>query len=76
MNIIPREGGNTFSGSLFVTGTSEDLQSDNIDQELRDRGLDLHQLGEEQLGGEPGVRRPDRCATALWFFTSGRVLAR
>ena len=39
MNIIPREGGNTFTGSLFVTGTSEDLQSDNIDQELRDRGL-------------------------------------
>ena len=39
MNIIPREGGNTFTGSLFVTGTNEDLQSDNIDQELRDRGL-------------------------------------
>jgi hypothetical protein len=39
MNIIPREGGNTFSGSFFVTGTSDDLQSDNSSQELRDRGL-------------------------------------
>ena len=38
MNIIPREGGNTFSGSLFLAGTSDDLQSDNIDDELRALG--------------------------------------
>ena len=69
MNIIPREGGNTFSGSFFLAGTSEDLQSDNIDEELRALGPGLGQLGQEQLGGEPGVRRaaPARSAVVLRF---------
>ena len=39
VNIIPREGGNKFTGSFFASGTGDSLQSDNIDQELRDRGL-------------------------------------
>jgi Carboxypeptidase regulatory-like domain len=47
MNIVPREGGNTFTGSLFLAGTNEDLQSNNIDEELR----------QEQLGSEPRLRR-------------------
>ena len=39
VNIVPRDGGNEFTGSFFAAGTSDSLQSDNIDQELRDRGL-------------------------------------
>ena len=27
VNVVPKDGGNTFSGSLFFTGTNEDLQS-------------------------------------------------
>src|SRR5262245_24832450 len=34
MNIVPREGGNTFTGTFYATGTSDSLQSDNIDQDL------------------------------------------
>lgn len=39
MNIVPREGGNTFAGSFFIGATSEGLQGDNIDQKLRDRRI-------------------------------------
>ena len=73
MNIIPREGGNTFTGSLFVTGTSEDLQSNNIDQELRDRGLVSASSVKSNWEVNPAFGGPllrDR----LWFFASGRVI--
>jgi hypothetical protein len=71
MNIIPREGGNTFSGSFFLTGTSEDLQSDNITQELRDRGLVSASSVRSNWEVNPALGGPllrDR----LWFFASGR----
>ncbi|MBI4264934.1 MAG: TonB-dependent receptor [Acidobacteria bacterium] len=39
MNIVPREGGNTFSGTLFVTGASSGFQSTNFDEKLAARGF-------------------------------------
>jgi hypothetical protein len=67
VNVIPREGSNTFSGSVFTTFTFPDLQADNLDQALRDRGLRrANQLDEVWLVN-PSVRGPiirDR----LWFF--------
>ena len=71
MNIVPRAGGNTFSGSLFVTGANGALQGDNITQEIRDAGLtgrnELKKLWEVNpaLGGP--IRR-DR----LWFYGTFR----
>ena len=73
MNIVPRAGGNTFSGSLFVTGANGAMQGDNITQEIRDAGLtgrnELKKLWEVNpaLGGP--IRR-DR----LWFY--GRSVTR
>ena len=67
VNVIPREGANTFSGAFFGTFASSELQAANLDQDLRDRGLgDANELAEvwlinPSLGG-PIVR--DR----LWFF--------
>ena len=67
VNMIPREGANQFSGALFTTFTFQDMQADNLDQDLRDRGLSAGNNLEEvwlvnpSLGG-PIVR--DR----LWFF--------
>ena len=72
VNIIPREGGNEFSGSFFATGTGDALQSDNIDQELRDRGLISASKVKSNWEVNPTFGGPiirDR----LWFFTSGRV---
>jgi hypothetical protein len=74
MNIIPREGGNTFSGSLFLAGTNEDLQSNNIDDELRALGLVSASSVKSNWEVNPAFGGPiirDR----LWFFASGRVTA-
>jgi hypothetical protein len=67
-NVIPKEGGNTFRGGVSGLYTNHDLQSDNLNGELRSRGLrtvdavkDIYDFGAE-LGG-PLVK--DR----LWFFT-------
>jgi hypothetical protein len=39
INMIPKEGGNRFSGSAFVGGTDGRWQSDNVTPELRAKGL-------------------------------------
>jgi len=39
MNVIPKAGGNTTSGSLFASGTGENLQSNNLTPELERQGL-------------------------------------
>ena len=67
INMIPREGSNSFSGSFFATFTSQALQADNLDQELIDRGLDTGNNLEEVWLFNPSVGGPivrDR----LWFF--------
>ena len=74
MNIIPREGGNTFSGSLFLAATNEDLQSSNIDDELRALGLVSASSVKSNWEVNPAFGGPiirDR----LWFFASGRSSA-
>ena len=40
INVIPKSGGNIFRGSVIANGTNADLQSDNLTDELRARGLD------------------------------------
>jgi len=39
LNLIPREGGNTFSGATYFGYTNGAFQTDNLTQELLDRGL-------------------------------------
>lgn len=38
-NIVPRSGGNQFSGNAFYSGTTSSLQSDNLDARLQDLGI-------------------------------------
>ena len=71
LNVIPREGGNTFTGSFFATGANRKFQSSNYTQELKDLGLT--QPNSLKLvydingsGGGPILR--DR----LWFYSSSR----
>ena len=71
VNLVPKEGGNTFSGSLFGTGATEGMVSSNYDQSLQDLGLRAPNKVknvfdyEGTLGG-PVLR--DR----LWFFFNSR----
>jgi hypothetical protein len=39
INVVPRIGGNTFSGSVFLDGTNGSLQGGNFDDELVAAGL-------------------------------------
>ncbi len=39
LNVIPREGGNTFSGQVNVNGASGSMQGSNYTQALKDAGL-------------------------------------
>ena len=70
MNLVPREGGNAFSGSMFLG--VENWQSDNFTQALKDSGVtSVDKIGayhdfDATLGGP---MKHDR----LWFFGSGRL---
>ena len=74
VNMIPREGGNQFSGHVFTTFSFPELQADNIDDDLRGRGLSTGTFVDKLWTISPVVGGPivrDR----LWFFlthTSGR----
>jgi hypothetical protein len=71
MNVVPKSGGNRFSGNIAGTGDNSNFQANNLDDSLRARGLTtistikrLYDVG-GSLGG-PIVQ--DR----LWFFTAHR----
>ena len=67
INMIPREGSNQFSGSFFSTFSFKGLHANNVDQDLRDRGLETGTQLEEVWLINPSIGGPivrDR----LWFF--------
>jgi hypothetical protein len=66
-NLIPKEGGNSFSGTFFSTFTNNDLTSSNINDAIRARGLTSVNRTEwlyEANGALGGPIRRNR----LWFF--------
>src|SRR5262245_53099243 len=71
MNIIPKQGGNNFSGSFFISGTGDAFQGDNISEENIAQGLkatnSIKKLWDiNPSGGGPIVR------DKLWFFGTYR----
>jgi hypothetical protein len=73
INLIPRDGGNTFSGNLFANFANSAMQGDNVTQELLDRGLPagnrLEQLSEFNPSFGGPIKR-DR----LWFYWTARQM--
>jgi hypothetical protein len=72
INIIPKDGGNRFSGSASYEYTGPGLSSDNVNDALRARGLNkapsvrsYYDIG----GGLGGPIKRDR----LWFFTAAKA---
>jgi hypothetical protein len=72
INIIPKDGGNRFSGSFSGEFTGPRLSSDNVNGDLRARGLNAapsvrsyYDVG----GGVGGPIRQDK----LWFFAAGKA---
>ncbi len=71
INVVPRDGGNKYSGSTFTNGTSGKFQSNNLDDKLRGQGIttspnvkNIYDLGV----GAGGPLKQDK----LWFYTAHR----
>ena len=72
MNVIPKAGGNTRHGSAFASGTSRQLQADNLTPEL---------IAQNVAPAAPLTKAYDFSGTfggpietdRLWYFASGRI---
>ena len=71
MNIIPRDGGNTFHGSLFATGADHSMQSSNLSAQLRTNGLRAAN-GISKIYDVNGSLGGPIDRDRLWFFTTMR----
>ena len=67
VNMIPREGANSFSGAVYTAFSFPELLADNLDDDLRSRGLDSATVLDENWTVNPSFGGPlvqDR----VWFF--------
>lgn len=71
INLIPRDGGNTFAGRLFTNFANHSMQSDNFTQDLRDRGLGTPNTMKKLWEVNPSVGGPIQ-RDRLWFHWSAR----
>ena len=71
MNLIPREGGNSFKGSFFATGVNSKFQGSNYTQELKDAGLRTPNSIKLVYDVNPGVGGPI-VKDKLWFYSAAR----
>lgn len=71
VNIIPREGANSFSGSFVTSYTNSSLNADNIDDALRARGVSTTSNLHRNWDLNPSFGGPIK-RDKLWFFASGR----
>ena len=72
MNIVPRQGGNRFTGLSYVSGFSKGMQADNFTAELRARGATqptpIYRVYDVNIGaGGPIVQ------DKLWYYGAFRV---
>jgi hypothetical protein len=71
VNSIPKDGGNTFSGAVFFGGTDGKWQADNVDDYLRQRGIQssngiAHIQNYNAAAGGPII------PSKLWYFAAVR----
>lgn len=71
VNIIPREGGNLFSGSAFVNFANAGLQGNNVDDALRAQGVttadSIEQIHDTSFAFGGPLKKEK-----LWFWTAHR----
>lgn len=71
INMIPKEGGNIFSGTLSGLYTNDDLAGENLTDALRARGLDTVNKPLRIYDATASVGGPIK-RDRLWFFTAHR----
>src|SRR5207302_1398833 len=71
LNVIPREGGSRFSGTLFASGTNHNLQADNMSDALRAAGA-ITNSGTRSVYDANAVLAGPIVKDKLWFMTAHR----
>ncbi|MEQ1575835.1 MAG: hypothetical protein ABL993_16470, partial [Vicinamibacterales bacterium] len=71
VNVIPRDGGNVFRGTMFAGGTSSSLQGVNLDDALKARGLPTANNIKKLWDYNPGFGGPI-LRDKLWFYAAAR----
>lgn len=71
LNIIGRQGGNIFSGSLFISGSGSAFVNDNLSPELRAQGLSTPLEPKKLWDINPSFGGPIK-RDRLWFFATYR----
>jgi hypothetical protein len=71
MNIIPKQGGNSFSGSFFISGTGDAFQGDNLSDDLIAKGLRATNSIKKLWDINPSFGGPI-VRDKLWFFGTYR----
>jgi hypothetical protein len=72
INAIPRDGGNSFTGSFYGAFTNHDLQAANLTDQLKAQGLTSVTHVDKIYDVNPGAGGPIIRDT-LWFYASGRM---
>ncbi len=71
INVIPRDGGNIFSGALFVSYANPAWQANNITPALKTRGVSSGDRLKDNSDFNPGFGGPIK-KDKIWFFLSAR----
>jgi hypothetical protein len=74
VNMIPRQGGNKLSASLFGTAVNSSFQSNNFTDELKAAGLRAPDTIKLNYDVNPSVGGP-LMRDKLWFYSSARFVA-
>ena len=74
VNMIPRQGGNQLSASLFGTAVNSSFQSNNFTDELKAAGLRAPDTIKLNYDVNPSVGGP-LMRDKLWFYSSARFVA-
>jgi hypothetical protein len=73
MNLVPREGGNTLQGGMYVAYANPSMEGGNFTDDLRDRGLRAPNSLKGYRDVNPTIGGPLR-RDSVWFFSSVRYL--
>jgi hypothetical protein len=71
INVVPRDGGNTYSGIMYYRFTNSDLANSNLTDDLIARGLRNPNAVKTNWEFNPGFGGPIR-RDKLWFYLSYR----
>jgi hypothetical protein len=71
INLVPREGGNTFGGRFYTDFANSAMQGNNLTQDLRDRGLGAPNSVDKIWDVNPGFGGPIQ-RDKLWFYWTAR----